>query len=145
MVATDAFASRPAISLASYGTSSATIDTTAATRQTGEPLVGANSGETASVWVGLSPVSVTGVVRVAVVDSGFDSLLAVYKNGANTFAGLALQASNDDCALGSSPAAGTEGSCVKVRVVAGSSYAIQVTGFGAGVGTARLSLTFSAK
>lgn len=144
VVATDAFASRPIVSMsASSGDATATADTTTATRQSGEPMAVANSGESASVWVGVSSSS-TGVMVVSVADAGFDSVLAVYRVGTNTLAGLTQLASNDDCGSGVSAAFGTSSSCVKVYVTAGSSYAIQMSGFGAARGLATLSLTLSA-
>ena len=139
--ATDAFASRPRVSMtASIAVATSRIDTTAATRQSGEPFViSSNSGETASVWVGVSS-TVSGVLRVSVVDANFDSVVAVYTDSANTLASLTKVAADDDCA---SRGTASTSSCVKVYVSAGAVYAIQVSGFGTSKGLATLSLSRS--
>ncbi len=67
-----------------------------------------------------------------------DTLLAVYESPSNDFAGLVLKKSNDDCG-----SAGGKGSCLKLRVKAGVTYAIQVSGYGGAVGSVKLSLSFT--
>ena len=138
VIATDAFDQRPRVEItASSVDATVRIDTTTATQVSTEPLVLPSSGESASVWVGVTS-TITGVLRVSVVDATFDSLLAVYTDSVST---LRVVVANDDCASGGSAAFGTSGSCVKLYVTAGAVYAIQVSGFGAAKGLATLSLS----
>jgi hypothetical protein len=85
-----------------------------------------------SVWFTWMP-SFTGIASIDTTGSGFDTLLAVYRVSGAGFAGLSLQASNDDVSVGGS---GTSRVCL--NVVSGATYSIAVDGYGGDAGQIHL-------
>jgi hypothetical protein len=129
------FGSATVVSLSGFGSVALAGDTSRATRQAGEPVMMANSGESASVW-GRWTAPSAGVLRLNMLGSSFDTLLAVYTGSSLT--ALTVRAFNDDC--------NTSGlhSCVTLAVTAGTRYNIKVDGFGGEKGLFTMSFAFSA-
>ena len=99
--------------------------TVGATHETGETTPG--SGTQHSVWYSWSP-SVSGSYLVSLAGSSFDTVLAVYSDTNGIVSGTALVSWNDDCN-------GVLTSCVLLDAKVGTSYAIQVDGFGGASGS----------
>ena len=124
--ALDSFSDRVTISSALPATLLST--NTGASKETGEPDHGGNSGG-ASVWWTLTPAT-DGFVIADTVGSNFDTLLGVYQGSAVNQ--LQLVAENDD-------SSGLQ-SAVAFQVQAGQSYAIAVDGFAGATGSITLNL-----
>ena len=102
--------------------------TAEATKEPGEPAHAGNAGG-ASVWFAWTP-AISAEVDIATCGSGFDTLLAVYTGA--TLDTLVLAVANDDaCDLASR---------VGLDVVAGTTYAIAVDGFGGATGPFTLTI-----
>ena len=110
----------------------AAASTVSATHESQEPVIG--PGTTSSVWFTWTAAS-EGPISVTTAGSSFDTILAVYNDAAGTLAGLAVVAINDDCS------GLLVTSCVSFVATAGSTYAIQVDGYGGASGTALVVLT----
>jgi hypothetical protein len=100
------------------GGGSVTGDTTAATREAGEPLIVGNPGGH-SLWFAWTP-TVSGTATIATAGSAFDTTLAVYTGTA--VGSLTRLVENDDSGSGTS-------SSVSFAVVAGTTYRIQLDGY----------------
>jgi hypothetical protein len=107
-----------------------TANTTNATLETGEQVPGCGSGFGKSVWYVFSPAA-TMQVTVSTAGSNFDTILGVWTGGA--LGGLTAVACNDDFT-------GTT-SQVTFIATAGTTYRIQVGGFGGAGGS--LAVAFS--
>ena len=121
----DAFASAQVLTGPS---GSVTASTTNATRETGEPNHGGQSGS-ASIWYSWTAPS-TGNVAFDTCGSGFDTTLASYTG--TVLSTLTLVAGNDD-----DPSCGY-GSKIQFAVTAGTTYRIAVDGYHAAKGAVTL-------
>lgn len=92
-----------------------------ATKETGEPIHGGNSGGKSVWWTWTAPAS--GTVTIDTAGSNFDTLLSVYTG--SSVSALTSVASNDD-----DWAAGLTTSKVTFAVTAGTVYQIAVDGYG---------------
>jgi outer membrane protein assembly factor BamB len=113
--ANDGFAAAQTVAAAG---GSVTGDTTAATREAGEPLIVGNPGGH-SVWFAWTP-TVSGTATIATAGSAFDTTLAVYTGAAG--GSLTRLVENDDSGSGTS-------SSVSFAVAAGTTYRIQLDGY----------------
>jgi hypothetical protein len=107
-----------------------TASTTSATLETGEPAPGCGSGFGKSVWYVFTPAATT-QVTVSTAGSNFDTILGVWTGG--SLGGLTAVTCNDDFT-------GTT-SQVSFSATAGTTYRIQVGGFGGAGGS--LAVAFS--
>jgi hypothetical protein len=141
-VAGDPIASPISVALAGLGSQSLTATTVGATRETGEPVLFAGLGESASIWFSWTAPR-TGVLRVSTAGSPFNTVLGVYNTtattGVATFGSLRQLATNDNCA------AGVTTSCVTVTVTrSGVRYLAKVDGAASAKGAVAISFNFSA-
>jgi hypothetical protein len=104
------------------GTGSITADSSAASKEAGEPSHAGNSGG-ASLWWSVTP-TVSGPLTLSTQASSIDTLLAVYTG--TSVGTLTPVASNDDADY----AAAKYWSTVTVSVTAGVTYLVAVDGFG---------------
>ena len=95
-----------------------TGDTTAATRESGEPLIVGNAGGR-SLWYSWT-ANATRTVTIDTVGSAFDTTLAVYTGSSLT--GLTRRAQDDD-------SGGNRTSLLRFSATYGVTYRIQVDGF----------------
>lgn len=127
-ISNDAFANRTHL----IGTNAAvTGDNRQASKESGEPSHGSNSGGKSLWWSWTAPSN--GTIVVDTIGSDFDTTLGVYTGTAVST--LTMQATNDD-------SGGTVSSRVQLQVTAGISYAIAVDGYNGRSGTVMLNLTF---
>jgi hypothetical protein len=133
----DAFESATSVALVT-GSASFSGSTSTATRQTGEPVMLVDSGESASVWATWTAPG-SGTLRVTITAASFDTLLGVYRSAATpALVTLVRLQVNDDC----SSAVTT--SCVVTSVTAGQRYYFQVDGYSGETGTFTLQFAFTA-
>jgi fibronectin type 3 domain-containing protein len=124
----DAFANATALS----GTSvTLTASNVGATKETGEPNHGGNTGGHSVWWTWTAPTA--GTVTIDTIGSNFDTLLGVYTGAAVN--ALTTIASNDD-----SPAGGTTTSKVTFTATAGTTYQIAIDGYGGASGNITMHL-----
>lgn len=119
--------------LGMIGTNS--VDTSNATKETGEPDHAGNSGGK-SVWWFFSP-PVDGVITLSTEGSTFDTLLAVYTG--DTVSGLSVVGANDDAFLGAPGGFSLLNQAVHANVV----YYVALDGYGGAGGPALFSYSFS--
>lgn len=108
-------------------------DTSAATRQFGEPFHAGNAGG-GSVWYRIDP-TVDGELDIATRKARFDTLLGIYTG--NKISELTTVASNDDSS------SGTGASRIVQALTSGTSYWIAVDGFGGEKGQFDLRYNFT--
>jgi len=118
----DSFASSQELGAGS--TASAAGDTSFATHEEGEPIVGFNPWGAASVWYSWTAPS-TGTATVDTANSSFDTVLGAFAG--DRIGGLTLLASNDD-ATDDAPGGDVLTSRLKFRAEAGRTYRIAVDG-----------------
>lgn len=123
--ANDNFANRIAISGATVTTSGTNA---AATKQTGEPNHGGNSGGKSVWWSWTAPS--TGKVQIDTLGSNFDTLLGVYTGSSVSALTVVPGGSNDDDWDN-----GTYTSKVQISVTAGTTYQIAVDGYNGAPGS----------
>lgn len=122
-ITNNAFASRITLMGPSVTT---TGSNSGATKETGEPNHGGNSGGKSVWWTWTAPAS--GTVTIDTAGSNFDTLLGVYTG--SSVSALTTVASNDD-----DWAAGVTTSKVTFNVTAGTVYQIAVDGYGGVAGS----------
>ena len=131
--ANDMFANRIAIT----GTSNTVTGSNAsATKETGEPSHGGNSGGASVWWSWKAPRSDT--VTITTSGSSFDTLLGVYTG--TSVSALTTIASNDD----ENYSAGITTSKVVFSGVSNQTYQIAVDGYGGGTGSIKLQVQLGA-
>jgi hypothetical protein len=112
-----------------------TVDTTSATVQSGEPVTFTCDGQSVTVgrtaWFTYVP-SISTQVTLSTAGSGFDTVLAVYTGGAVN--ALTPVVCNDDTSTGMT-------SQVQFNAQAGTSYRVQISGYGSDGGSAVLNVT----
>jgi hypothetical protein len=113
----------------------ASVNVASATTEASEKLKCAASFDH-TVWYSYKTGTAGTTVRVTTANSGFDTVLAVYKKTGSGFGGLVLAACNDD-AQGASNVT----SVVQFKPAAGATYLIQAGGFGSAKGTLKLHVT----
>jgi hypothetical protein len=118
--------------LLTQGTNS--VDTSTATKETGEPDHAGNSGGK-SVWWAFNP-SVDGVLTLSTEGSSFDTIMAVYTGA--TVSSLTPVGSSDDAFLGAPGGFSLLNQAVHANVI----YYIAVDGYGGASGLAVLSYSF---
>jgi hypothetical protein len=101
-----------------------------ATKESGEPNHGGNTGGTSVWWSWTAPAS--GATSITTVGSSFDALLGVYTGP--SVSSLTLVAGNGD-------RGGDLTSAVTITAIAGTTYQIAVDGDGGASGNIRLSIT----
>jgi hypothetical protein len=141
-VAGDPVASPISVALPGLGVKALTATTVGATRETGEPVLFAGAGESASIWFSWIATR-TGVLRVSTAGSPFNTVLGVYNTTTTTdvptFGSLTLLGTNNNC--GTSVLT----SCVAVPVVrSGVRYLVKVDGFAGAKGAVAISFNYAA-
>ena len=124
--ANDNFVNRIALNGTSINTSGTNV---AATKETGEPDHGGNSGGSSVWWTWTAPSS--GTAAVDTIGSGFDTLLGVYTG--SSVSALTTIASDDDGGIGLQ-------SRVMFDASQGTAYQIAVDGYAADTGSIALNL-----
>lgn len=128
----DNFANRITIS---GSTVSVTGSNVGATKEAGEPAkLAGNAGGKSVWWTWTAPTS--GKVTLDTHGSSFDTLLGVYTG--TSLSSLTLIGANDD-----DPAGGTTTSRLVFNAVAGTTYHIQVDGYGGASGSIKLNLSLA--
>jgi hypothetical protein len=108
-----------------------TLDTSGATTESGEPLTCGSASMGKTVWYRFTPAAPT-TVAVSTAGSGFDTMVAVYTGGA--LGALTQVACNDDFG-------GTLQSRVTFAAAAGTTYQVQVGGYGGASGSLVVDIT----